>query len=94
MIDVIVYEPGKVGYVKQIDGSLKSMQEIVGGYIEQVPFQGGVVLLCNEDGTMLRLPFNRLGIRGTFFAVRTRGENYVSLTKGDKAALASRFGVE
>lgn len=44
-----------------IDGSLESMQEVVGGNIEVLtPFNDDVVLVCNEEGALLNLPFNRM----------------------------------
>lgn len=36
----------------------KQMQEIVGGYIEQVKLSRTVSVLCNEDGKPLGLPYN------------------------------------
>ena len=33
-MDVLVVEPGKVPYPKQIDSGLESLQKEVGGYIE------------------------------------------------------------
>lgn len=91
---VAVYEPGTLGAVKEIDGSLPSMQDIVGGYIEQVPFRDKLVILCNEDGIMRRLPVNRMGLRGTFFVTRVKGENYVTLTNADLAYCAATFGLQ
>ena len=33
---ILVVEPAKAPKVKEIDGSLESMQEIVGGYIQAI----------------------------------------------------------
>lgn len=48
---ILVVEPTKDPYVKEIDGSLASMQAIVGGFIQAVePFDDhNVLLLCNEE---------------------------------------------
>lgn len=48
---ILVVEPTKDPYVKEIDGSLASMQAIVGGFIQAVePFEDpNVLLLCNEE---------------------------------------------
>lgn len=57
---VLVVEPGKVPVAKEISGSLKEMQEIVGGYIQAVfPFKEQVALVCNEKGFQLGLFPNR-----------------------------------
>lgn len=51
---VLVKEPYKEPYVKEIEGTLKSMQEIVGGYIEcvEMPTVQGVDLYVNEEGKL------------------------------------------
>ena len=53
-IRILVVEPTKDPYVKEIDGSLASMQAIVGGFIQAVePFEDhNVLLLCNEEATL------------------------------------------
>ena len=52
---ILVVEPTKDPYVKEIDGSLASMQAIVGGFIQAVePFDDpNVLLLCNEEAKIL-----------------------------------------
>ena len=60
---ILLVEPGKTPILKEIDGSLKSMQEIVGGTIQALyPFEEPVALICNDDGKLLGLPLNR-GLR-------------------------------
>lgn len=57
---ILLVEPGKRPILKEIDGSLKSMQEIVGGTIQALyPFEEPVALICNDEGKLLGLPFNR-----------------------------------
>ena len=57
---ILLVEPGKRPVSKEIDGSLKSMQEIVGGTIQAIyPFEEPVALICNDEGKMLGLPLNR-----------------------------------
>ena len=47
-MNVLVVEPMKKPYPKEIDGSLESMQELVGGTIQAVyPFVDQVALVCN-----------------------------------------------
>ena len=38
--------------------TLEEMQEIVGGYIQHIHLPDGRVLVMNEDGKMLKLPYN------------------------------------
>lgn len=71
---VLMVEPMKAPEVKEISGSLDSMQEIVGGLIQAVyPFEEPVALICNDEGKLMNLPANRYVpqlhdiICGTFF---------------------------
>ena len=75
---VLVVKPEYRPEVRKIDGSLESMQEIVGGFIQAIyPFDDSVALVCNDEGKIMNLPANR-GLRdsdgqvydivcGTFF---------------------------
>ncbi len=92
---VLIVEPGNKPYPKEIDGSLKSMQEVVGGYIEAVyPFEDeGVALICNEEGKLIGLPPNRFLrdeegyvfelVAGTFFLCEapSDSESFESLSE-------------
>ena len=50
----------KTPTIQEIDGSLESMQRIVGGDIEAVyPFDDPVALVCHGEGKLLGLPMNR-----------------------------------
>jgi hypothetical protein len=58
---VLIVEPGKRARIGEIGSDLKSMQDIVGGYIEAVyPFEDpDVVLVCNEEGKLMGMDLNR-----------------------------------
>ena len=58
---VVMLEPNKSAYVKEIGNDLDSMQEEVDGYIEIIyPFEDQYVgLVCNEEGKLNGLPLNR-----------------------------------
>ena len=59
-ITVLVVEPGKEPYGKEIDSGLESLQHEVGGYIEAVyPFEEPVAIVCNEEAKLEGLPLNR-----------------------------------
>ena len=88
---VLVVEPMTKPYVKEINGSLEEMQAIVGGYIEGVYCFPDVVLVCNDEGKLLGLPFNRALryedtgevydiVCGTFFIAGLGEEDFDSLT--------------
>lgn len=70
------------------DGSLLSLQHLVGGFIELcTPPQlreRGIELLCNEEGLLKGLPLNvhlwPFFLVGQLVAVGTNGEEFDSLT--------------
>ena len=90
---ILLIEPERPAVEKEIDGSLRSMQEIVGGTIQAVyPFADAIALICNDEGKLLGLPPNRAlcddagraydVIVGTFFicGAPVGAENFTSLT--------------
>ena len=58
---VIIVEPRKEPYTKEIDGKLKTLQGFVGGLIQAIyPFEDEhIALICNDEGKLLGLPLNR-----------------------------------
>jgi hypothetical protein len=90
-MQVLIVEPMKSPYVKEIDEGLESLQHEVGGYIEAVyPFEDEVAIICNEEGKLDGLDLNRALrgddgeiydiIAGTFLIVGLTEENFGSLT--------------
>lgn len=90
-LKILVVEPMTPPTVQEIDGSLASMQKIVGGTIQAVyPFDDPVAIVCNDEGKLLGLPMNRAltddhGVPydivcGTFFMAGVGREDFVSLT--------------
>lgn len=58
---VALMRPGQDAVYTEIGNDLKSMQDAVGGYIEAVyPFDDPVALVCNEEGKLNNMPFNRV----------------------------------
>ena len=57
---ILIVEPGNKPRPAEIEGSLASMQKIVGGPIQALyPFRAPVALICNDEGKLLNLPLNR-----------------------------------
>ena len=57
---VLKLEPGEHPKELEITDSLESMQSVVGGMIQAIyPFEDTVALICNEEGKLLDLPYNR-----------------------------------
>ena len=87
---VLVVEPEKEPYVKEISRGLSSLQKEVGGFIEAVyPFEDPVAIICNEEGKLEGLPLNRALrdedghvydiIAGTFLIAGLSEDNFCSL---------------
>ena len=102
---ILVVEPLKVPYEQEIDGSLASMQAVVGGLIQLLyPFEDPeLALICNDEGKIMGLPYNRAlrdedgriydVVAGTFFLCRAPAdsENLEGLTEGQAIFCGARF---
>lgn len=59
-LKVLYIEPMKTPQIVEIDGDLESMQNLVGGYIEEyMPFEDEVAIVCNDEGKINGLEPNR-----------------------------------
>ena len=79
-------EPDYAPYEKEISG-LHEMQEVVGGSIQAIyPYKEQVAIVCNEEGILNDLPFNRSieggygGVFGTFFVCGLTSNDFTDLT--------------
>ena len=90
-ITVLVVEPGKEPYEKEIDSGLESLQHEVGGDIQAVyPFAEPVAVICNDEGKVMGMPLNRALrdddgdiydiVAGTFMVVGLTEDSFGSLT--------------
>ena len=84
---ILVCEPGKHPYVKEIEHTLENLQKEVGGYIQALyPFEEEVAVVCNEEGLFIEgLQWNRTiekygPIQGTFFVCGLGVEDFTGLT--------------
>lgn len=96
-MNVLVVEPGMLPYEKEING-LSEMQAVVGGYIEAIyPYEEMVAIVCNEEGLINGLPFNRSmdggygGVFGTFFVCGLTEESFGSLSPEQVKHFKERF---
>ena len=94
---VLVVEPYYAPYEKEING-LHEMQAVVGGLIQPIyPYQEQVTVVCNEEGLIRGLPFNRSveggygGVFGTFFVCGLTEENFCSLTPEQMERFKKKF---
>lgn len=84
-MDVLLFEPGKYPRSVSVD-TLEEMQQLVGGWITATyPFDDPVAVVANDEGLLLKLPFNRMvdpyhPIVGNFFLTGIGEDNFVSLS--------------
>lgn len=83
-IMVLVKEPRRKAELREIDNRLRTLQEIVGGYIETVALSDGGILICDEEGLVKgTVPFNMRVeghmIFGTFIVCGSDGEAFTDV---------------
>ena len=100
-IRALIVEPNKEPYEVILGNGLKSRQNVVGGLIEYCYLldDDSVALICNDEGKILGLPFNReIGydiICGNFIIVGDDGSGEdLSLTDEQINKYKERFGKE
>lgn len=90
-IKVLVVEPERKPYKKEIYTDLHTLQKEVGGFIEAVyPFDDNVALICDDEGKLKGSPLNRAlkdergeiydVIAGTFLIAGLGAEDFASLS--------------
>lgn len=90
---ILVIEPEHRPEVREIEDSLTTMQQIIGGLIQPIYLDDSVALICNDEGKLMNLPANR-GLRdkdgqmydivfGTFFlcGAPADSDHFTSLTQ-------------
>lgn len=91
-ITVLVVEPGKPPYEKEIASDLASLQQEVGGDIQAIyPYDDPIALICDEEGKLKGSPLNRAlrdedghiydVVAGTFLITGLGEESFSSLNK-------------
>lgn len=102
-IKVLVVEPLKAPYVKEIEHTLSALQHEVDGYIETFyPLcEEDMTIICNEESKLNGLPLNRAFydnsgaiyeiLCGTFLVVGLDGSDFCSLTDEQIEKSMQRF---
>ena len=99
---VVLVEPGKAGRLAEIGEDLRSMQKIVGRPIQAIyPYEDAVALICNDEGKLMGLPFNRAlrgedgqiydTVAGMFFVCGLTEESFSGLSEQQAEKYLSEF---
>lgn len=91
---VLRIQPKKYPEVIEIDGSLKSLQKEVAGPIQVAyPWDDPVALICNEEGKLIGINFNRalMDAYGTPTDVIAGAFLIVGLTEDDFGDLSQEY---
>lgn len=82
-ITVLVKHPGHTPHMVTILNELEPLQSLVGGYIEALPVSEKLLILCNEEGKLMGLPYNCTLVGeqlvGTIVFVGVDGEEFDSV---------------
>jgi len=57
-VKAIRKKPGCTPEIIEVENTLKALQTEVGGYIETVTIASDAVVICNEEGVPLGMPYN------------------------------------
>lgn len=66
----------------EVENTLDEFQRLVDGYIEPI-YEGEYIILVNEEGRLMGLPHNIMGLVGNIVIVRNGGEEFESLSDED-----------
>lgn len=101
---ILVIEPEKVPYIKEVDLASDELRNIVGSPLQAVyPYDDKVAIVCHDEGKLLNLPFNRAlydcdgriydVVAGTFAVVGIGEESFISLSDEQIVKYSDRFAV-
>ena len=101
---VLVVEPLKKPYLKEIDSGLASLQHEVGGYIQAVyPWEEMCAIVCDEEAKLTGKALNRALreedghiydiVAGTFLIVGLSEDDFTSLTDEQIQKFSKKFAV-
>lgn len=82
-IKILMKKPGEKAAVVEPANDLAALQHLVGGYIETVTITSDLVVICNEEGRLLGLPYNtkiyNVEFVGTILLAGVRRDSFADL---------------
>lgn len=97
-------ETGEIykGYFEEIDNTLRAKQEYVGGSIQCLHLTDEIDMVCNDDGKLMGLPFNRVWfyngqpidiVMGNILCVRHEEDEFSSILESDESTILEQLKV-
>ncbi|MBO7669866.1 MAG: DUF3846 domain-containing protein [Oscillospiraceae bacterium] len=83
----VIKQPGQDPEITEIDNTLRALQQAVGGYIETVRMGRSVIAIVNEEGRLIGLLPNVLGLVGPIVFLGDDGEEFRGLTEDEASWL-------
>ena len=81
---ILFKEPNKEFETKEIENDLKTLQQLVGGYIEVIAYRDNIVIVLEEEGKIkgkkLNMCFYNDVLVGDCVFVGIKDEDFISLT--------------
>ena len=83
---VIVKRPNEKLEAIEVGNELEKLQQLVGGYIETIPYKDNIIILLDEEGRLKdsedNIVVSKYGMLvGNIVFVGTKGEDFISLTE-------------
>lgn len=95
LMRVVYVEPNRPAYEAEIANDLDHLQKAVGGLIEPIYTEDGMLIVGNDEAKLMGMAGNRhLGdsvLAGPFFVCGDDGEDFCSLTDEEAARAMERF---
>lgn len=95
LLRIVYVEPHREPYVAEVQDDLKMLQKAVGGYIEAIYPEEGIIFVGNEEAKLEGLDGNRhygdCILAGPFFVCGDAGKNFRSLTDEEVTTYMARF---
>lgn len=86
-IKVVYIEPGRGAEFRTVNNTLNAMMILVKGYIEVLTVSNDMAIVCNEEGHLRNMPFNRemfgISLYGPIVLVGTEGEDFTDVPVED-----------
>ena len=82
----ILKKPNCKSELVEINDELEELRQLVGGYIETIPYRDNIIILLDEEGRLKdsedNIVVSKYGMLvGNIVFVGTKGEDFISLTE-------------